>query len=531
MATYKYFSLTALATAMVISGCSTFQQANKNDHDIDREFLHASALSSSLKKDKRANVNIHDTPWVDGNAYRIKRNRLPDSVNCSISLATQTPMPLSEFSSMIIKLCKIPLRVTRDAEKKVTGQLDEGAGVVVRRPQAETLNSGNVIDIKWQGKLDGLLDNVAASLGLSWKYEHGEVSFYYLESRTFNVHVIPTKTDISSKVQSGVDAGFGGVTEGSPTEGGGSSGQGQSAQNTSVTLSTDMSKDIKESIASMLTPNVGRISVSASTGTLTVTDTPSVLESVQRYLDSENKSITKQVLLNVKVMSVTLDDSNQFGIDWNVIYASSRMGASLVGAMPVSGGANLSTSILDGKFKDSQFLIDALSRQGKVSMITSPSVTTLNFQPVPVQVATQTSYLARVETTNTADVGSSTSLTPGTVTSGFNMNLLPFVLQNDQLLLQYSINLSELKDLKEVKSNDSESGMKIQVPEIDNRIFSQKVKLQSGQTLVLSGFEQTSKASERTGVGAAVNWLFGGGISAKEKRSVIVIMINPVVMD
>jgi type IVB pilus formation R64 PilN family outer membrane protein len=256
-----------------------------------------------------------------------------------------------------------------------------------------------------------------------------------------------------------------------------------------------------------------------------------VLNRIQRYIDAENRSITKQVLLNVKVIAIALNDKNQFDINWNLIYQTKSLGASIKGALSgieAGKGLNTTVNILDGNFETSQLLLDALATQGKVSLITSPSVTTLNLQPVPVQVATQTSYLARVESNSTAGVGQTVSLTPGTVTSGFNMNLLPFVMPDNQLLLQYSINLSELKSIKPISAG---GGNQIQVPEIDNRIFSQKVKLRSGQTLVLSGFEQTNTNSDRKGTGMASNWLLGGGVNAENKRSSIVIMITPVVME
>ncbi|MCT4700535.1 PilN family type IVB pilus formation outer membrane protein [Enterobacteriaceae bacterium H20N1] len=439
-------------------------------------------------------------------------------------------MKLNEFSKTVNKLCGVPVKITLDAEQKVNGML--GAG----QKKSAAAGEEQLVDIRWEGTLDGLLDTVASSLGLSWKYTDGEVNLYYLESRTFNVFAIPSQTDMRSIVQSGIDAGIGGSQEGS-TASSESNGKGQSSQTTSVSLQSDMVNDIQKSVETMLTQGVGRLSASPSTGKLTVTDTPEVLARVQRYIDSENSSITKQVLLNVKVLSVTLDDSNQFGIDWNMIYSGSRFGASMLGAMTSSGataasGSNsVSASILDGNFVNSSSLINALAQQGKVSVVTSPSVTTLNLQPVPVQVATQTSYLARVESSTTANVGTSMTLTPGTVTSGFNMNLLPFVMPDNQMLLQYSINLSELKSLKEVKSSDSDDGNKIQVPEIENRIFSQKVKLRSGQTLVLSGFEQNSSNASRSGFGSVFNWLMGGGVSTSDKRNIIVIMISPAVME
>lgn len=518
-------ALSVIITSCLLSGCA-FQHADQNEKKVENTFHHGASLIKELQQEKGDNVRIHETPWVADTPVKINQGRLPDKKNCTITFATGLPMRLNEFSKTVNKLCGVPVKITMDAEQKVNGTLGHSRKGNMSNAEEQLVN------IRWQGKLDGLLDTVASSLGVSWKYSNGEINLYYLESRTFNIFAIPSQTDMRSVVQSGIDAGIGSNQEGS-TASSGNNGNGQSSQTTSVILQSDMVKDIQKSVESMLTPGVGRLSVSPSTGTITVTDTPEVLARVQRYIDRENSSITKQVLLNVKVLSVTLDDSNQFGIDWNLIYNGGRFGASMLGAMDAtaSGSHSVSASILNGNFVNSSLLMNALSQQGKVSVVTSPSVTTLNLQPVPVQVATQTSYLARVESSTTANVGTSMTLTPGTVTSGFNMNLLPFVMPDNQMLLQYSINLSELKSLKEVKSSDSDDGNKIQVPEIENRIFSQKVKLRSGQTLVLSGFEQKSSNANRSGFGSAFNWLMGGGVNASDKRSIIVIMISPVVME
>lgn len=514
---------------LLLNGCTAFYHARKNSEQINETQQQNDQLIKELQQSHRQQTRVHSQPWVSKKAIKIVTERIPRSINCEITFATGTPMALNEFSTLINKLCGLPVRITPDAEEKLSGV---SGGKQDRRSGSNKNGSESqkITGIRWEGKLDGLLDVVAASLGLSWKYSNGEINLYYLDSRTFYIYAIPSETEMKSVVQSGVDAGLKG-----DSQGGGGSGEGKSSQTTSISLKSSMVQDIGKSIESMLTPGFGRLSASSATGTITVTDTPEVLNRIQHYIDAENRSITKQVLLNVKVISVTLNDDNQFDINWNLIYQTKSVAAGLKGAsssIKVGDGFNTTVNILDGNFNTSTLLLDALATQGEVSLITSPSVTTLNLQPVPVQVATETSYLARVESNNNAvgtvgGVNQSSSLIPGTVTSGFNMNLLPFVMPNNQLLLQYSINLSELKDIKTVESGNNQ----IQTPEIDNRIFSQKVKLRSGQTLVLSGFEQMKTKSNRKGTGMASNWLLGGGVKAENKRSIIVIMITPVVME
>ena len=53
----------------------------------------------------------------------------------------------------------------------------------------------------------------------------------------------------------------------------------------------------------------------------------------------------------------------------------------------------------------------------------------------------------------------------------------------------------------------------------------------SGQSLVLTGYERVENTTEKTGVGSATNSLLGGGANAEKIRSIIVIILTPVVLE
>ncbi|MCM3609251.1 PilN family type IVB pilus formation outer membrane protein [Cupriavidus pauculus] len=587
--------LVASAAAVAMVGCTSIQNINDTMKRGEDTAAEASQITAEMQRQRpvqrRDTVVFSDEPIVSLKPLRMApRKSAAEGLNCTVSFAPAMPVDILEFGQTITKLCGIPVRVTPDALAAVSGQFAFSTGnqnavaggqvgpaiaaptvgqplpplpampgatgspgaLAGRMPGASLAATANLIsNIKWNDKpVEGLLDVVTSRLGLSWRREAGAVSIFYLDTKTFSVYAIPSQTDMTSVVQSGTTAAAGvqgasGGPGGGASSGGGISGTSGSTQSTSVTNKSSITADIVANISSMLTPNVGRMTRPVnsgaggggfSTGTITVTDTPEVLARIENYLQGENKNITKQVLLNVKVLSVTLSDKESLGIDWTLVYKSlnGNYGFALKNLFQADSAAvNGAVSILDtatgraGQFAGSSLIVQALSQQGRVSTITSPSVTTLNLQPVPVQVARQTSYLASVQTTNTAQVGSTTALTPGTVTTGFNMNLLPYVMPDNNLLLQYSINLSALQRLRSVTSG----GSTIEIPEVDNRIFSQKVRLKSGETLVLSGFEQSIDNGNKQGVGNPNNILLGGGMGTDNRRDVIVVLITPVVMD
>ncbi|EEN5724507.1 PilN family type IVB pilus formation outer membrane protein [Salmonella enterica] len=309
-----------------------------------------------------------------------------------------------------------------------------------------------------------------------------------------------------------------------------------SSQQTTVDQSRNVYDDMKKTLETMLTPQKGRFWLSASTGTLTVTDTPSVLNSIAAYVEQQNRQMNRQVRLNVQVLSVSTSRKEQLGLDWNIVYKSLRSaGASLNNVSgDIANATSASVSILDtatgnaAKFAGSSLLIKALSEQGDVSVVTSQGSVTTNLTPVPIQMADQTVYVAQSSTTTTTDVGATTSLTPGMMTTGFNMTLLPLIQDDGDVQLQVAFNLSDPPTIRNFTSKDGNSY--IEMPYTKLRSLSQKTNLRAGQALVLTGFDQSNTRMTKNGTFTPGNFLLGGGRDGDDSRSTLVIIITPELM-
>ena len=290
---------------------------------------------------------------------------------------------------------------------------------------------------------------------------------------------------------------------------------------------------MRKSIEAMLTPDKGRYWLSSSSSSLIVTDTPAVQESVARYVNEQNRIMNRQVALNVEVLSVGNTHSEDFRIDWDLVYKSLHTAGATLNNVSgdITGGTSAGVSILDtatgnaAKFAGSSLLLKALSEQGDVSVVTSQSSTVTNLTPVPIQMADQTVYVAQSATTTTTDVGATTTLTPGMITTGFNMTLLPLIQEVGDIQLQVNFNLSDPPTIRNFTSKDGNSY--IEMPYTKLRSLSQKANLRAGQSLILTGFDQNNTTATKSGTFTPGNPLFGGGQSAKNERSTLVIIITP----
>lgn len=572
----RLFRPSLLATAVLLASCSSVQRIDEAAGRATLQGQEASSYAAVLRNQqaepKRDTVVFSDKPWVSTQPL-VARRGLPTASDCELVYRPSGSVGLTEIAGYITSQCGVPVLISPDAlapsvysggagmaamaggsPDSLAGLLPLGvisgagatAGATTTPPAASrpldatTLASiGKVSGLAYSGRLSGLLDEVTARLGLAWRYSPAEraVRISYYDTRVFDVYAFGDDQVIESTVRSGMNtsAGVGsGTSGGSGSSNSGVSGESGSSQSTTVRLKSSILADIQNNVKAMLsTAPAGRSFLSTSTGTLTVTDRPEVLDRIQAYLDSTNRSISQQVLFNVKVFEVTLNDTDQLGVNWAAVYKSlsNKWNLSLANVVPgistsaISGSVgivNTSSSALAG----SNVIIQALAEQGRVSNVRSPSVTTLNLQPAPLQIGNVKGYVAASSTTNTASVGSSTALTPGTITSGFNMTLLPRVMDRDELMLMISINMSSKPTFQTFTSNSSS----IQVPDYDAKSLSPKVKLKSGQTLILSGFDELSEDTNKVGVGEPGFFGLGGGRTRTSTHSVLVVLITPILM-
>lgn len=540
----KHLPLTGLAAALclLLSGCAPLERINKIDNTVSQDEKRADNHLHALKKG--AVVRDLTSQWI--NPYPL--NALPGSNSllppCAVAINRPGSITLAEVSAFISKRCQLPVVVTPDAQAILAptgGKTEQLSGPVPApdpngmvplaalggspvRPAPAVTTGTALRGVFWQGELGGLLDNVTTRLGLSWRYEQGRIAIFYLDTRTFPVMFMDSKASFGSKTVSGTTSSMGATGDSS---GGGLSGDSNTSQATEMEIKSSLYEDVTNTIKSMLTPGTGRMNLSA--GVLTVTDTPRVLELIGRYLDDRNKELNRQVVLNVQVYSVEKRTQDQYGIDWNAVFNSGSVGVSLTNAFTgaASDALNGGVSILDGKGAGTKAFIKALSEQANVSVMTEASSMTTNLSAVPIQVALQQDYASNVTKDNTANVGSSSSITKSTITTGFNMTVLPFLMpQSPKMQLQFAMNMSDDPTMRTFTSDTSS----VELMKTRLKTFTQRVIMQSGQTLVLSGYQSLNNTANRQGVGSFRFFGLGGGANGENNKTMLVILITPVIL-
>lgn len=556
--------VSAVILATLLSGCGSYSRIDKAP-EVAQEAFNLALEQIDAHREGRDLITKVDEPWISTQQIKpaqARAEKIPAAQDCRVRLIADAPMSLVDFTQIVSGDCQLPIRISQDAWAAMaggsiqtsapTGMLPSPGSPMVpslgqpMAPMPSGMGSANgrnfaystsgekqIQPMRWLGKpLSGLLDVVTSQLGLSWSYRNDAVVIHYLDTRTFRI-ALSSELDVEANVTSGASltSGSGSGTSGTSA----SQTTSETSQRTLMSIKSRFGADVQKAIQAMLTPGVGQQAFAPSIGTLTVTDTPNVLDRVAQYINDTNARMSRQAMLYVTVASVELTDSDSLGINWNMVWRSlnGNFGAGITsGFSALEGSSSVGFGILDtatgraGQFGGTQAILNALSRQGAVSIMRQRGVTTQHLQPTPIHLTNEQQYVCGRSQTNTAQVGSTESTTLCSVVTGFAMDILPDI-HGDNLTLQFSLNMSPPPRIEMVPGNPERPEY---TASVDRQTFLQRVGMRSGQTLVISDFQEASEASNKQGIGGTSAWALTGGGNREKTKRVLVIIISPKIM-
>ena len=509
--------------AIALVGACTI--ATSLDSTIEREIAATTELKEKAKLPGESITNdvvrVKEDIWL-GDKSEVEYDGAPLPANLEgkegVTLISNRPITLFEIGDMISKITSLRVRYEPSMEDDIK-QNAEG-----NEPTPDSINaywaSPEKMLVSYRGPLSGLLDEVASRFGLWWRYDKKEIHFYKFITKTFVLYSLPTQQSLNNSIGgSSTDTGSG----------------GSSNLNLSASANLELWQNIEKSIQSMISDEA-KLSIDSTNGTISLTATPTDVKKVAHFVNEQNVRLSRQVAISVKVLQVNISDSDAFGLDFAAAFNDGKTRVGIASPTYTIGDKsdniiqNLTMQILPGNW-DINAGIRALSKKNNTNVVTSGTVTTMNNKPAPIQVVTKQNYISELTKTNSGGDGDTYDLSVETeeLEVGFTMSVLPRILEHGRLMLMFNLTLSELLDLQNVPTGNS--GEYIQNPIVESRGFSQEVALKSGESLILTGYERNRNSAEKTGMGSAENSLLGGGATGTKERSVMVIILTPVILE
>jgi len=414
---------------------------------------------------------------------------------------------------------------------------------VAASPPAPRDTSVHAITMRWSGSLQGYLDQVTDQLNLSWEFRDGVVVIERLRTEFFEIAAIESETDYH--------LGLSGADQANAT----SSGSGGGGTNSTASSSNEVSEHGKSNVVGSILSAIGQIikdvpgsSVvrSDGSGRIAVTTTKETLSKVRDFMRAENESLLRQAQVQFDVYSVTRNESDERGIEWNAML--SALGNAYTGTfgspttLASATAANVGFTILTptqsgvatyatSHFGGSSALLKLLSQYGVSTQHREVSLLALNRTWDRKSSLGGRAYVSATVpgAASTTGVGAP-GLVTSTVTTGDRYLAQPFILDNNTVVLKFGIGLSSLVNLVNFTSGTGIAQQTVQTPETTAINDQSTVALKPGQILVITGLSRVVSSDDRRTLTDDAPIGLGGSKTQSRMREDFVIFVRPTIL-
>ena len=330
----------------------------------------------------------------------------------------------------------------------------------------------------------------------------------------------------------------------------------------STTSNSDFWGELKAALSTIVGSENGRsLVVSPQSGVVVVRAMPAEIRAVQQYLHATQISVDRQVILEAKIIEVTLSDGAQSGINWANFgknsQFSSGMGAnagnvtlpsgdlspattlsSLLGGGLASANGATTGGIFGLAFRTSSFaaLLEFLESQGTISVLSSPRIATLNNQKAVLKVGTDAFFVTNVSTSTTTGTAttSSPSVTLQPFFSGIALDVTPQIDENNNITLHIHPSVSDVTSVSTLINLGTSGTLNLPLASSAVSETDSIVRAQDGQVVAIGGLMRSASISDNSQIPGAGDVPIVGELFKHSSRSVskreLLILLKPTVV-
>ncbi|NOH64578.1 pilus (MSHA type) biogenesis protein MshL [Vibrio sp. RE88] len=338
----------------------------------------------------------------------------------------------------------------------------------------------------------------------------------------------------------------------SDTSGTGSSNTSSSKGGTEIetTSESDFWPQLEQAVSQLIGSGQGQsVVITPQAGVITVRAFPDEIREVRSFIGVSQQRLHRQVILEAKILEVTLSDGYQQGIDWSKAFTSNGTNYTIGQGTPTTTGTPATLPGLDtiGTLLGGQTnlvissgsfdaVISFMATQGDLNVLSSPRVTASNNQKAVIKVGTD-SYFVTDFSTN-VDTSSTTSTTSTDIEltpffSGISLDVTPQIDNDGSVLLHvHPAVIDVTEENKEITNGSSTVSLPLATSSI--RESDSVIRAQDGDVVVIGGLmksntlDRTSKVPFLGDV-PALGHLFRNTTQYTEKTE-LVILLKPTVV-
>lgn len=287
-------------------------------------------------------------------------------------------------------------------------------------------------------------------------------------------------------------------------------------------------ENIQEILSSI--PGIRLIKIHKPSQTIIVEDTPENIKKIETIIVQWD-IMPKQVLIEAKILEISLNDDMAMGVNWERIAGNARFATGglsravqpdevgeMVSPVPTIGQgffANFITGV--GRNFDISAAIDALQTETNVDTLSTPKIIAIHGKPAKVQVGGEQGY--RVTTVSDGISQETIEF----IQTGTILEITPYINDNGKILLNVQPSIQS--------ATIEENG----VPVVNTTEVSTWLMADNGETVFIGGLIQDEKILESRKVPLLGDIPFLGGLFSRllrdSRRSELVVLITPRIVD
>ncbi|VWX33639.1 conserved exported hypothetical protein [Limnobacter sp. 130] len=471
------------------------------------------------------------------------------------------PVDLNMVAARLTQMVGIPVRIQQDVfSAPVSAEPRRGArqlppvnapAEAATPPSTPTVTDSvalapqttvAAVFMNWDGTLIDFLNNTADKLGLSWEYRDNSIVIMRYTTAMYELASFPNGYEYA------MSSGTQGRVRGNEV---------QSNSNLSVSEKGKINgqASILDVINRMVASVPGsEVIVAEGTGRVMVKTSRDMQTQVRNLIRAENANMLKQVHVQLDIYSVMSKKDDQQGVNWDVFFRSlsQRYGIGVLSpdslVAPEAGlialtipealqgfipGQGLPNSPTNQRFGASSAIVQALNEIGDNVQHRPISLVALNRQWARKARLTTTGYLSETKPASSGALGGGTGvpgLTTDEITTGDQFAAMPFILENNTIMLKMGISLSDLTSLLEITTGSGETLQRVQTPNTSSISDQYTIALRPGEVMAITGLSRDVSGFKERKLTEQAPLLAGGSRNLSTMRENFIVLVRAVVL-
>ena len=305
--------------------------------------------------------------------------------------------------------------------------------------------------------------------------------------------------------------------------------------------------DVEAKLKELVTKDIGMIKADQRTNKVIVTDFPEKLRKIDQIVAAYDEK-SREVLIEAKIIEVTLSDDYRFGLDWESIFnnlfesrnalnlnlgsafeqitqqastdtlffrrANATPGVRIFGSGKLAGSAQTFNAVLD-----------ALKKVGDTKILSNPRVTAISGQEAIFKVVTRQAFVTDTVVQNPAAATTAENVT--FVDVGVNLKITPIINPDHYITLKIKPEISSVASTLTTARGNT-------IPIVSSQELETIVMVKDGVTLILGGLIQDKAVITTNRVPVLGNLPLIGNIFRKDVHDIdkteLVFFLTPTVV-